>query len=131
MLLCLLSRKILWIFFPYFAWEFCIEKGWGIFGEFFLVSVSWEAKHENSSKNSGKIRSKIRGKIRDENSKKFGKLSFCHFSDLMKCRNRLRRGVQAVLDGVPLTGVATLKVRKGAFNALNEGSGALAKVKYS
>ena len=41
----------------------------GIFGDFFLVSVSHETKHENSSKNSGKIRSKIRGKIRDENSK--------------------------------------------------------------
>ena len=37
----------------------------GIFGEFFLVCVSHETKHEKSSKNSGKIR----GKIRDENSK--------------------------------------------------------------
>ena len=135
----------------------------GIFGEFFLVSVSHETKHEKSSKNSGnwaaanggvtngglrgvwppflgigrnrpfspffclfrpfpegtksaweiqkteekglfpqissdllkppslkppfaalqgKFRSKIRGKIRDENSKKFGKLSFCKVSDL-------------------------------------------------
>ena len=44
----------------------------GIFGEFFLVSVSHETKHEKSSKNSGKIRSKIRGKIRDENSKNSG-----------------------------------------------------------
>ena len=47
----------------------------GIFGEFFLVSVSHETKHEKSSKNSGKIRSKIRGKIRDENSKNSG--NFC------------------------------------------------------
>ena len=37
----------------------------GIFGEFFLVSVSHETKHESSSKNLGKIR----GKIRVENSK--------------------------------------------------------------
>ena len=44
----------------------------GIFGGFFLVSVSHETKHEKSSKNSGKIRSKIRGKIRDENSKNSG-----------------------------------------------------------
>ena len=44
----------------------------GIFGEFFLVSVSHETKRENSSKKSGKIRSKIRGKIRDENSKNSG-----------------------------------------------------------
>ena len=71
LLLCLLSRKVLWIFF-------CICLGilhWkmaGIFGEFFLVSVSHETKHENSSKNSRKFRSKIRGKIRDENSKNSG-----------------------------------------------------------
>ena len=38
---------------------------------------------------------------------------------------------QAVLDGVPPTGVATLKVRKGAFDAFNEGSGAFGKVKLS
>ena len=44
----------------------------GIFGEFFLVSVSHEMKHENSSKNSGKIQSKIRGKIRDEKLKNSG-----------------------------------------------------------
>ena len=41
----------------------------GIFGEFFLVSVSHKMKHENPSKNSGKIRREIRGKIRDKNSK--------------------------------------------------------------
>ena len=56
------------IFFFVFAWEFSIEKWQGIFGEFFLVSVSHETKHEKSSKNSGKIRSKIRG----ENSKNSG-----------------------------------------------------------
>ena len=44
----------------------------GIFGEFFLVSVSHETKREKSSKNSGKIRSKIRGKVRDEMSKNSG-----------------------------------------------------------
>ena len=41
----------------------------GIFGEYFLVSVSHDMKHENCSQNSGKIRSKMRGRIRDENSK--------------------------------------------------------------
>ena len=56
----------------------------GIFGETFLVSVSHETKHENSSKNSGKIRSKFGAKIRDENSKKIGELLFCDFSDLSK-----------------------------------------------
>ena len=54
----------------------------GIFGGFFLVSVSHETKREKSSKNSGEIRSKIRGKIRDENSKNSGKLSFCDFPDI-------------------------------------------------
>ena len=47
----------------------------GIFGEFLLVSVSQETKHEKSSKSSRKIGSKITGKIRDENSKDSGK--FC------------------------------------------------------
>ena len=54
----------------------------GIFGDFFLVSVSHETKHEKSSKNSGKIRSKIRGEIREKKFEKFGELSFCNFSDL-------------------------------------------------
>ena len=35
------------------------------------------------------------------------------------------------VDGVPPTGVATLQVRKGAFDALNKGSGALGSVKLS
>ena len=51
----------------------------GIFGEFFLVSVSHETKNENSSKNSGKIRSKIRGKIRDENFKNSGNFQSAAF----------------------------------------------------
>ena len=40
-------------------------------------------------------------------------------------RHGNRNGSQAVPDGV----VATLKVSKGAFEALNKGSGALGKVK--
>ena len=47
----------------------------GIFGDFFLVSVSHKTKHENSSKNSVEIRGKIR-------FKNFGELSFCNSSDL-------------------------------------------------
>ena len=57
----------------------------GIFGEFFLVSVSHETKHEKSWKNSGKIRSKIRGQNPGRKFEKFGKLSFCNFSDLSYC----------------------------------------------
>ena len=48
---------------------------------------------------------------------------------LDKQKRKLRcsfRKVQAVLDGV-----ATLKVRKGTFDALNKGSGALGKVRWS
>ena len=54
----------------------------GIFGEFFLVSVSHETKHEKSLKNSGKVQRKIRGKIRGKISKKIEELSFCNFFDL-------------------------------------------------
>ena len=42
-----------------------------MFSDFFGgVSVSLDAKHENSTKNSGEIRSKLRRKLRGENSKK-------------------------------------------------------------
>ena len=45
----------------------------GIFGEFFLVSVSHETKHENSSKNSGrKFGEKFGAKFGDKNSKNRG-----------------------------------------------------------
>ena len=36
---------------------------------------------------------------------------------------------KAVLDGVPPTGLQLLGVKKGAFNALNKGSGAFGKAK--
>ena len=52
-----------------------------IFGEFFLVSVSHETKHENSSKNSGKIR-RNSGQNPGQKFEKLGELSFCDFSDL-------------------------------------------------
>ena len=63
----------------------------GIFGEFFLVSVSHERKHEKSSKNAGKIRSKTRGKIRDENSKNSGNFRSATFLTLrLHTNNRLK-----------------------------------------
>ena len=46
------------------------DKMAGISGDFYLVSVSHERKHENSCKISGKF------------GAKFGELSFCNFSDL-------------------------------------------------
>ena len=64
-----------------FAWEFCIEKGWG-----FLVNFFWspfptkrstktpQKIGENSERNSGRNPGR--------NFEKFGKLSFCNFSDL-------------------------------------------------
>ena len=62
--LCLLSRRILWIFFFVFAWEFCIEKWRG-----FLVNFFWSP---SPTKRSTKSPWKIRGKIRAENSKNSG-----------------------------------------------------------
>ena len=38
-------EKIMNLFFI-FAWGLGIEKGQGFFGELFVVSVSWETKHE-------------------------------------------------------------------------------------
>ena len=50
----------------------------GIFGEFFLVSVSHKMKHENSSK---KLEQNS-GQNSGRKIEKCGKLSFCNFSDL-------------------------------------------------
>ena len=71
----------------------------GIFGEFFLVSVSQETKRENSSKNSGKIRREIRGKNSGQKFKKFGELSDCDFPDLRYCFSNLLVGVSVVGHG--------------------------------
>ena len=54
----------------------------GIFGEFFLVSVSHETKHEKSSKKIGENSEQNSGQNSGRKSEKFGKLSFCSFSDL-------------------------------------------------
>ena len=78
-----LQKHFVNIFFV-FAWEFCIEKWRVFFGEFFLVSVSHEMKHENSSNNSGKIRNKTPGQNSGQKFEKFGELSFCDFSHLKK-----------------------------------------------
>ena len=56
-------RKICVSFFFEFAWEFCIENG-GDFWLIFLVSVSNETTHENSSKrNRGKFGAKFGAKF--------------------------------------------------------------------
>ena len=82
LLLCLLSRRILWIFF-----RVCLGilhwKMAGIFGEFFLFSVSQEAKHEKSTKNSEQNSEQNSGQNSGRKFEKFGKLSFCNFSDLI------------------------------------------------
>ena len=55
----------------------------GIFGEFFLVSVSHETKHENSSKRKiGENSEQNSGRISGWKFEKFGEVSFCDFSDL-------------------------------------------------
>ena len=51
----------------------------GIFGEFFLVSVSWETKHENSLKKFGESSEQNSGGNSGQKFEKFGELSFCHF----------------------------------------------------
>ena len=56
----------------------------GIFGEFFLVSVSHETKHEKSSKNSGENSEQNSAQNSGGKFEKFGKLSFCNFSNLKK-----------------------------------------------
>ena len=57
----------------------------GIFGEFFLVSVSHETKHENSSKNSGENSAQNSGQNSGRKFENFGALSFCDFYDLSVC----------------------------------------------
>ena len=78
------------IFFFEFAWEFCIEKWRG-----FLVNFFWsltlcfprnEARKilekfgENSEQNSGQNSG--------QKFEKFGRLSFCDFSDLRNCAEK-------------------------------------------
>ena len=66
-----LQKTFVNIFFSCLPGSFALKNGRD-FGDFFLVSVSDETKHEKSLKKSGKIRSKIRGKIRDKNLKNSG-----------------------------------------------------------
>ena len=75
LLLCPLSKKLVWMFFFEFAWEFCIEKWRGFSVSSFWSPFPTKQLTKNPLKNSGKIQSKVRGKIRDENSKVSG--SFC------------------------------------------------------
>ena len=57
--LCLLSRRILWIFFLVFAWEFCIEKWRG-----FLLNCFWSpSPTKRNTKNPRKIREKFGAKF--------------------------------------------------------------------
>ena len=53
----------------------------GIFGEFFLVSVAHETKHEKSSKIRGKFGAKFGAKFGTK-IRKIRELSFCNFPDL-------------------------------------------------
>ena len=56
------------------AWGVCVERWQESLVIFFLVSVSHETKHENSSKYSEQ-------NSRRKFKKKIGELSFCNFSD--------------------------------------------------
>ena len=77
-LLCLLYRKLLWIFASNLPGDLALKMA-GIFGEFSVGSVSQETKHNKSSKHSAKLRSNIRDRIRDENSKNPGKFRCATF----------------------------------------------------
>ena len=67
MLFCLLSRRILWIFFSCLLWEFCIEFWW-IFSGLRLprnearkiLEKFRENSEQNSGQNSGRLIQKIR-----------------------------------------------------------------------
>ena len=79
-LLALLQKNFVNIFFV-FAWEFCIEKWRG-----FLVNFFWSPSPTKRSTKSprtirGKFGAKFGAKFRTK-FEKFGKLSFCNFSDL-------------------------------------------------
>ena len=67
-------------FFFVFAWEFCIEK-W----REFLVNCFWSpSPTKRSTKSPRKIRGKFGAKFGGPKVEKFGKHSFCNFSDLRK-----------------------------------------------
>ena len=80
-LLCLLSRRILWILFSCLPGNFALKKGadfWWIFSGLRLPRSEarklLEKFGENSEQNSGTNSGR--------KFEKFGELSFCHFSDL-------------------------------------------------
>ena len=66
-------------YFFAFAWEFCIERWRG-----FFVSFFWPpSPTKQSTKSPRKIR-RNSGQNSGRKFEKFGKLSFCNFSDLMR-----------------------------------------------
>ena len=81
-LLCLLSRKLLWIFFSYLPGNFALKNG----GDW-KMKFLWSPFHTKwSMKNPWKVRGKFGAKFGAKSGdqiEKFGELSFCSFSDLM------------------------------------------------
>ena len=55
-----------------------------------MVSVSWETKHEKSSKIRGEFGENL-GEKSGRKFEKFRELSFCNFSDLKKKRGKIRK----------------------------------------
>ena len=81
LLLCLLSRNILWIFFSYLPGNFALKKGrdfWWIFSG--LRFLGNEAR--KFLKKFGEFSEQTSGGNSGQKSEKFGELLFCHFSDL-------------------------------------------------
>ena len=77
-LLSLLSRNILWIFFSYLPGNFALKNG----GDFWWIFSGLRFPRNEARKileKFGKIRSKIRGEIRDENFKNSGNFRSADF----------------------------------------------------
>ena len=65
-----------------YFFRICLGKMAGIFGNFFLVSVSPKTKHEKLLEKIGENSEQNSGQNSGRKFKKFGELSFCDFCDL-------------------------------------------------
>ena len=121
MLLCLLSKRILWIIFSCLPGNYALKNGgdfWWIFSGLRLprneARKILEKFGENSEQNSGKNSGR--------KFWKFGELSFCNFSDLTSCK---KSDIFPVLNPTPIGPAATaclasISTRKNVLTTNNE-----------
>ena len=114
LLLCLLSRRILWIFFSCLPGNFALKNGgdfWWIFSGLRLPrNEAWkilEKFGENSEQNSGQNPGR--------KFEKFGKFSFCNFPGLTHCTcfTRLRGGGAKAMQPISGPKAPVLASRQG------------------